>query len=65
MISRINGREKTKQDMQVRLGKEMLGLGGEVRLGDTLLRLGGSKSLETKALSSPRRGFLRLGLTYS
>ena len=54
MIAIINEREKTKQDLQVRLDEAML------RLGEALLRLGGSKSSETQASSSPRRGFLRL-----
>ena len=61
MIARINGKEKTKQDLQVRLGEAMLRLGGEVRLGEALLRLDGSESYETQDLGSPRRGFLRLG----
>ena len=56
MIARINGREKTKQDLQV-----CLRLGGEVRLSEALLSLGGSKSSETQALGSLRHGFLRLG----
>ena len=43
MIARINGREKTKQDLQVRLGEEVC-LGGEVRLDETQLRLGGSNN---------------------
>ena len=41
MIVRINGREEPKQDLQVRLGKAMLRLGGEVLLGGALLHLGG------------------------
>ena len=66
MIARINGREKTKQDLQVRLGEAMLRLGGEVRLGEALLHLallhlGGSESSEIQALGSPRNRFLRLG----
>ena len=61
MITRINGREKTKQDMQVRLGEAMLRLGGEVRLSEALLRLGGLESSETQASGLPRRGFLSLG----
>ena len=40
----------------------MLRLGGEVRLGEALLRLGGSKSSETQASGSHRRGFLCLGI---
>ena len=68
MIVRINGREKTKQDLQVRLGEAMLCLGeamlclgGEVRLGEALLRLGRSESVETQASGSPRRALLCLG----
>ena len=61
MIARIDGREKTKHDLQVRLGEAMLCLGGEVRLGKALLRLSGLESSETRALGSPKRGFLRLG----
>ena len=61
MIDRINEREKTKKDLQVRLGEAMLYLGGEVRLGEALLRLCGSKSSKTQASGSPRRGFLWLG----
>ena len=72
MIARINGRKKTKQDLQVCLGEAMLRLGGEVRLGELLrlselLHLGGevllsgSESSETQASGSPRHGFLRLG----
>ena len=60
MIARFNGREKTKHDLQVCLGKAMLRLGGEVRLGEALLRLGGSESSGTQALGLPRRGFLCL-----
>ena len=41
--------------MYVHLGEAMLRLGGEVRLG-------GSKSSETQASGSHRRGFLRLGI---
>ena len=33
MIARINGRDKIKQDLPIRLGKAMLRLGGEVCLG--------------------------------
>ena len=44
MIARINERDKTKQDLPVRLGEVMLRLGGEVCLGEALLRLGGSNS---------------------
>ena len=33
MISRINGREEPKHDLQVCLGEALLRLGGEVRLG--------------------------------
>ena len=55
MISRINEREKTKQDLQVRLGEAMLRLGGEVCLGEALLRLGGSESSETQTSGSPRQ----------
>ena len=61
MIARINGREKTKQDLQVCLGEAMLLLGGEVCLGQPLLRLGGLESLKNQALGSLRRGFLCLG----
>ena len=70
MIARINGREKTKQDLQVHLGKAMLRLGGEVRLGKALLRLGGSESSKTQALGSPRqratpkRALLRIGVEH-
>ena len=60
MIARINRREKTKQDLQVRLSEVMLRLGREVPLGEALLHLGRSKSSETQASSSPRRGFLLL-----
>ena len=38
----------------------MLRLGGEVRLGKELLLLGGSESSKTQASSLPRRGFLLL-----
>ena len=73
MIARLNGRDKTKQDFPVRLGKAMLRLSGEVRLGEALLRLGGSKSSETQASGSPRvpmprrrptlrRALIRLGV---
>ena len=61
MIVRINEREKTKQDLQVRLSEAMLHLGEEVCLSEALLHLGRSESLETQASSSPRLGFLRLG----
>ena len=61
MISKINGREETKQDLQVHLGEAMLRLGGEVRLSEAMLRLGGSKSPENSALGSPRQALLRLG----
>ena len=43
MIARINGKEKTKQDLQVRIGEAMLRLGGEVLLGEQVLRLGKAK----------------------
>ena len=61
MIVRIKGREKTKQDLKVRLSKAMLRLGGEVRLGKALLRLCRSESSKTQALGSPKRGFLSQG----
>ena len=54
MIARINGREKTKQDLSLRLS-------GEFRLGEALLRLGRLESSKTQASGSPRCGFLRLG----
>ena len=60
MIARINGREKTKQDLLVRLGEAMLCLSGKVRLGEALQCLGGSESSKIQASSSPRSGFLRL-----
>ena len=60
MISRINGREKTKQDLHVHLGEAMLRLSVEVHLVEALQRLGGLESSKTQALGSPRRGFLRL-----
>ena len=60
MISRINGKEKTKQDLQVRLGEVMLRLSGEVHLAKALQRLGGLESSKIQALGSPRRGFLCL-----
>ena len=60
MIARINGKEKTKQDLQVHLFEVMLRLGGEVHLGEALLRLGGSESLDTQSLGLPRCGFLCL-----
>ena len=62
MIVRINGREKPKHDLQVRLGEAMLRLGGEVHLGGALLRLGGPKSAKIRASGSPRRSDLRLGM---
>ena len=40
MIARIDGREKTKLDLQVHLGEAMLRLGGKVRLDEALLCLG-------------------------
>ena len=62
MIVRINERKEPKQDLQVRLGKVMLRLGGEVRLGEALLRLDEPESAETLGLSSLRRSDPRLGV---
>ena len=61
LIVRINGREEPKHDLQVRLGKVMLRLGGEVSLGEALLHLGRLESVETLGLGLPRRSDLRLG----
>ena len=59
MIARINEREKTKQDLPVRLGEAMLRLGGEVLLGKALLLcLDRSKILKIQVSGSSRRGFL-------
>ena len=72
VIARINGRDKTKQDLLVRLGEAMLRLGGEVRLGEALLRLGGEVRLGEALLrlgrkeSSETRPWVRLGeLTFA
>ena len=43
MITIINGRKKTNQDLQVHLCEEMISLSGEVRLGKQVLRLSGAK----------------------
>ena len=61
MIVRINGRDETKHDLQVRLGEAMLRLGEEVhldeevRLGEAPLCLGGPESIEIMGSGSPRR----------
>ena len=61
MISRIKGREKTKQDLQVCLGEAMLHLGGEVRLGKALLLPRRIRQLEIHASGLPRQALFRLG----
>ena len=59
-IVRINGREKSKQDLLARLGEAMLRLWGEVRLGKALLCLGGLESAETLGSGLPKRSDLCL-----
>ena len=54
MIVRINRREEPKQDLQVRLGKAMLRLGGEICLG-------GPERAKIRASGSPRCSDLHLG----
>ena len=62
IITRINGREEPKQDLQLRLGEGMLSLGGGVHLGGALLCLGRPESPEIRASILPRRSDLRLGV---
>ena len=54
MIVRINGSDEPKHDLQVRLSRAMLRLGGAVRLGGALLCLGGTESAEILASGSLR-----------
>ena len=61
IIVRINERDEPKQDLQVRLGEEMLRLGREVRLGGASLLLGGPKNSENLGSGLLRRRDLRLG----
>ena len=64
MITIINGRKKTNQDLQVHLCEAMISLSGEVRLGKQVLRLSGAKF--DQEWSGAHLGFkdLRLGGDY-
>ena len=68
MMVRIIGKEEPKPDLQVRLGRASLRLGGEVHLGGALLRLGRPEKYINLVSGPPRRkrlllcGALRLGV---
>ena len=65
MMARIIGKEEPKHDLQVRQGGALLCLGGEVRLGRELLRLGGPEKYINPVSGPPRQRSLRLGRALS